>query len=124
VVPANDPLSDKIRPSSAAVFIKHQPDVDLRLLVPAVKDMVSHSIEGLSHDQVSLTLVPAREGALAHRAPRAADDGFPWPALPSATKAIVLALGCAALAALVVLPTLLRRNGLSFSTWWRQVRRG
>ncbi|HET7868300.1 MAG TPA: type III secretion inner membrane ring lipoprotein SctJ, partial [Burkholderiaceae bacterium] len=42
VIPANDPLSDRVRPSSAAVFIKHRPDVDLRLLTPAVKDMVAH----------------------------------------------------------------------------------
>ena len=60
VIPATDPLSDKIRPSSAAVFIKHRPDVDLRLLVPTVKDMVAHSIEGVTHDSVSLSLVEAR----------------------------------------------------------------
>ena len=59
VVPQDDPLSDKVRPSSAAVFIKHRPDVDLRLLAPAVKDLVAHSIEGLTPDQVSLTLLPA-----------------------------------------------------------------
>ncbi|MDK3024215.1 type III secretion inner membrane ring lipoprotein SctJ, partial [Cupriavidus taiwanensis] len=60
VIPASDPLSDKIRPSSAAVFIKHRADTDLRLLVPTVKDMVAHSIEGVTHDNVSLSLVEAR----------------------------------------------------------------
>jgi type III secretion protein J len=65
VIPANDPLSEKIRPSSAAVFIKHRPDVDIRLLAPAVKDMVAHSIEGLTHDQVSLSLFEARRPAIA-----------------------------------------------------------
>ena len=60
VIPANDPLSDKIRPSSAAVFIKHRPDVDLTLLAPMVKDLVAHSIEGLSYENVSLSLTEAR----------------------------------------------------------------
>jgi len=59
VIPQDDPLSDKVRPSSAAVFIKHRPDVDLRLLAPAVKDLVAHSIEGLQYDNVSLFLQPA-----------------------------------------------------------------
>jgi type III secretion protein J len=121
VVPANDPLSDKIRPSSAAVFIKHQPDVDLRLLVPAVKDMVAHSIEGLTHEQVSLTLFPAREGALRAAPARARADGtVPWPALPSGTRALLLALLAAAAAALAALPFLLKRRGLAFGDWLRQ----
>lgn len=60
VIPANDPLSDKIRPSSAAVFIKHRSDADLTLLAPMVKDLVAHSIEGLSYEDVSLTLTEAR----------------------------------------------------------------
>ncbi len=60
VIPANDPLSDKIQPSSAAVFIKHRPDVDLTLLAPMVKDLVAHSIEGLSYEHVSLSLTEAR----------------------------------------------------------------
>jgi type III secretion protein J len=61
VIPANDPLSDKIRPSSAAVFIKYSQDVDVRTLAPMVKDLVSHSIEGLSRDNVSLSLSEARQ---------------------------------------------------------------
>lgn len=60
VIPANDPLSDTIRPSSAAVFIKHRADIDLSILAPMVKDLVAHSIEGLSHEHVSLSLTEAR----------------------------------------------------------------
>jgi type III secretion protein J len=61
VIPENDPLSDTIRPSSAAVFIKHRADVDLSILTPMVKDLVAHSIEGLSHERVSLSLTEARQ---------------------------------------------------------------
>jgi type III secretion protein J len=120
VVPANDPLSDKLRPSSAAVFIKHSPDTDLRTLVPAVKDMVAHSIEGLTHEQVSLTLVESRRAA-----PLAADEarrdaGFfaVLPPLGQWALVIVCALGMAALA---TLPYLLRREGIDWRTWARRV---
>lgn len=56
VIPENDPLSEKVKPSSAAVYLKYQPGVDLRAMSPMVKDLVAHSIEGLSYDNVSLFL--------------------------------------------------------------------
>ncbi|OUM01958.1 type III secretion system inner membrane ring lipoprotein SctJ [Variovorax sp. JS1663] len=118
VIPANDPLSEKIRPSSAAVFIKHRSDVDLRLLAPAVKDMVAHSIEGLSHDQVSLSLFEARPLAAAPASGGAA--GAPVLGLFS-TRTAVLLLGLllAAAVCLMVLPALLRRQGLDWRSWSR-----
>jgi type III secretion protein J len=118
VVPANDPLNDKVRPSSAAVFIKHRPDVDLRLLAPTVKDMVAHSIEGLDHDRVSLSLFEARRG------PMPASD---LPARPlvagllsQQSTIVLIGLLVAAALCLVALPTLLRRQGLDWRTWARR----
>lgn len=117
VIPANDPLSDKIRPSSAAVFIKHRPDVDLRLLAPAVKDMVAHSIEGLSHEQVSLSLFESRRaGPVQPAAPAPAAA-----ALPTQTGVILIGLLLAAAVCVMVLPSLLRREGLDWRTWLRRV---
>lgn len=63
VIPENDPLADKIKPSSAAVYIRYKPGVDLRAMAPMVKDLVAHSIEGLQYDNVSLFLQPATEKA-------------------------------------------------------------
>lgn len=60
VIPRNDPLSDKVRPSSAAVFIKYRPGIDLRVMAPMVKDLVAHSIEGLTYNNVSLFLTAAQ----------------------------------------------------------------
>lgn len=59
VMPANDPLADKVKPASAAVFIKHDPNANVEALRPAIKDHVMRSIEGLNHDNISLTLVVA-----------------------------------------------------------------
>lgn len=122
VIPANDPLSDKIRPSSAAVFIKHRADVDLRMLTPAVKDLVAHSIEGLSHEQVSLSLFEARPqptsaGPAGAAAPR---PGLVFGVLPTQTAWVLLLLLLAAAACLVALPGLLRRQQLDWRTWVRR----
>jgi len=119
VIPANDPLSDKIRPSSAAVFIKHRADVDLRLLAPAVKELVAHSIEGLSHEQVSLSLFEARR-APPGKAAAAARSGMVFGVIPTQTAMVLLVLLLAAAACLMVLPGLLRRNGLDWRTWVRR----
>lgn len=123
VVPASDPLSDKVRPSSAAVFIKHRADVDLRPLVPAVKDLVSHSIEGLSHEHVSLSLFearlpPARAPAPGTTASRA--DLLGLGDLAPATIAAVVLLLAAGAACVVALPGLLRRSGQHAPTWLRK----
>ena len=121
VIPANDPLSDKVRPSSAAVFIKHRPDVDLRLLAPTVKDLVSHSIEGLSHDQVSLSLFEARTPAVS-AVPATSSSRSPllMGVLPMQTAVILLVLLLAAAVCLMVLPGLLRRQKLDWRTWVRR----
>jgi len=124
VIPANDPLSDKIRPSSAAVFIKHRPDVDLRLLAPAVKDMVAHSIEGLSHEQVSLSLFEAKRAGSLHAAAPEAAPGLPLlGGLPPQTALIVVVLLAMAGVCVLVLPALLRREGIDWRQWMRRVAR-
>jgi type III secretion protein J len=127
VIPTNDPLSDKVKPSSAAVFIKHRPDADLRLLTPTVKDLVAHSIEGLSADQVSLSLfetraAAARSGAASDEA--AGDGRLVLGVLTQRAALLVLGLLLAAAVALMALPSLLRRNGLDWRTFLqRQVLR-
>jgi type III secretion protein J len=119
VIPANDPLSDRVRPSSAAVFIKHRPEVDLRLLTPAVKDMVAHSIEGLTHDQVSLSLFEARVPAhsMAAADARARPPQVVAGVLPLQTAGILLLVLLAGAVCVMVLPGLLRRRGVSWQTF-------
>lgn len=59
VVPERNPLSDKLQPAAAAVFIKHRPDKDLAAQTAQIKALVVNSIEGLPYDNVTVALFPA-----------------------------------------------------------------
>jgi len=58
-LPEKNPLADKVPPASAAVFIKHRPDTDLRNQITQIKALVVNSIEGLAYDNVTVALFPA-----------------------------------------------------------------
>lgn len=64
VLPDQPQLGSPTRPSSAAVFIKHEPAIDLEYMVPQIRRLVSSSIEGLEYASVSVFLA---EGVAADR---------------------------------------------------------
>ncbi len=90
VLPNNDPLAQQIKPSSAAVFIKYRPDSDVGSLVPQIKTLVMHSVEGLTYDAVSVTAVPADPVELA-KSPR--KSSAPTVVLSAAIVFLICAAG-------------------------------
>jgi type III secretion protein J len=100
VLPNNDPLATSVKPSSAAVFIKHRRSVEIQTLVPAIKNLVVHAVEGLEYNQVTVTPVAAdvraAEAPLAHAGPAAAPGGVS--SMLAWSAALLLALGGAAAA--------------------------
>jgi type III secretion protein J len=91
-VPERDPLSDRPRPASASVMVKHRPGVDMSRHIGQIKALVVNSVEGLSYEHVTVSLFPAQESA----------GNSARPAPPSRTTGLVepggLALGAGGLA--------------------------
>ncbi len=76
VLPENNPLQEKTAPSSASVFIKHRPSLDLALLTPRIKALVANSIEGLNYDRVTVVLMESQMAANYGGAPLASSAKF------------------------------------------------
>lgn len=58
-IPNNDPMAEKIQPSSASVFILYKPNADIQSDAFQIKTLVANSVSGLSFDKVSLAMFPA-----------------------------------------------------------------
>ncbi|MET3444981.1 EscJ/YscJ/HrcJ family type III secretion inner membrane ring protein [Ralstonia pickettii] len=106
VIPENDPLADKAKPASAAVYIRYRPGVNLTAMAPMVKDLVAHSIEGLSYDNVSLFLQGAQPVPVDVRKGAALLGTF------STRNPLVWLLGLLIVAALVVTGLVAWRRGV------------
>jgi type III secretion protein J len=58
-VPEKDPLSDKVPPAAASVFIKHRANVNLQGQTGHIKALVVNSIQGLSYDNITVAFFQA-----------------------------------------------------------------
>lgn len=79
-VPERDPLAEKTPPSSASVFIKHRPGVDLNARLGQIKALVVNALPGLSYDNVTVALFAAEPLPTRPAAPEALGglDGVLW----------------------------------------------
>ncbi len=69
VLPERNPDAlDKtpLPPTSAAVFIKHRPDVDMGGQVSRIKRIVQNSVAGLPYEKISVALFPANSLQVRH----------------------------------------------------------
>lgn len=72
VLPDAPELGQAVKPSSAAVFIKHQPGTDLEFLVPQIRRLVSSSVEGLEYSAVTVVLTESQPSKQATTTPTSA----------------------------------------------------
>ena len=99
-MPQADPLSDKIRPSSASVFIKYRPGASPEKQIGAIKSLMVNAVEGLTYDNVTVAMFPAQP----------LPPALPPSALERLAKAVgLLALPAAVLAGAVLGWPVLRR---------------
>lgn len=106
VVPEEASFGKVTAPSSAAVFVKYQPGMDIEEAVPRIKTLVQNSVDGLRYDNISVALFPQRESVLA------TEFGVPSAARPQAAppwSRLTAALG------ILLMLTL----GTSVYLWWR-----
>ena len=110
VIPANDPLATRVKPSSAAIFIKHRSDANLQTMAPAIKNLVMRSIEGLEYEHISLTFVAAEEQSAKAGAAAAEQLAASRAGVGIAESGVVVVIG----GALTYLGLALRRRGFRF----------
>ncbi|MEI2384487.1 type III secretion inner membrane ring lipoprotein SctJ [Breoghania sp. JC706] len=70
VLPEDPGLGEQIKPSSAAVFIKHRIGVSLDFFVPQIRRLVANAIEGVEYENVSVVMVEAERPQVLNQQPR------------------------------------------------------
>ncbi|WP_378940840.1 type III secretion system inner membrane ring lipoprotein SctJ [Mesorhizobium sp. ANAO-SY3R2] len=122
VLPDQPQLGQPVKPSSAAVFIKHEPNVDLEFFVPQIRRLVSSSIEGMDYAAVTVVLTEALPSELSATAVDAqmvsvieglavkqSDASYFWQLVYGALAFIVVLLA-ATVASLIALIVVKRRS--------------
>lgn len=97
VLPENDPLRQNLVPSSASVFIRHDPKVAIDDKLASIKMLIANGVAGLAYDRVSVVVVPAERNAMALHGPTASSPlpqaGLPWPVILGALGGSALVAG-------------------------------
>ncbi|GMP12228.1 MULTISPECIES: type III secretion system inner membrane ring lipoprotein SctJ [Bradyrhizobium] len=122
VLPDSPTLGQPVKPSSAAVFIKHQPGVDLDFFQPQIRRLVSSAVEGLDYSAVTVVLMDAAPTKLSTAPttdrPRTIEV-LPGLSLVEGSQARFWQIASGTGALLVVL---LAHSLISLLSWWRSRR--
>jgi type III secretion protein J len=125
-LPHNDPLSSRVVPVSAAVFIKHLPALDIEMLTPNIKSMVMAAVEGLDYRNITLVAVRATADAAPVPVQLAHNGGF-MSAQAAGFEPVVPAAPAVRLGAGVGEPLVSAAAGVGLVAgigWWMRRRRG
>lgn len=84
VLPEDSQYGKTTKPSSASVFIKFRPGLDVEDAIPRIKMIVQNSVDGLSYDNISVALFPAKDTPPSVMTPAMEDKAdangkFGWP---------------------------------------------
>jgi type III secretion protein J len=90
VLPDNDLMKREVTPSSASVFLRYDEGSQASALVPQIKSLVANSVQGLTYDKVSVTLVPVPHTEPPRVPPPAADWRVPAASVVVATLLLAL----------------------------------
>ena len=58
-LPEKAPLEEETKPSRAAVFVYHSPDINLNPQIPVIKNLIVSSVESLNYEDVTVALFPS-----------------------------------------------------------------
>ncbi|WP_281646119.1 type III secretion inner membrane ring lipoprotein SctJ [Parendozoicomonas sp. Alg238-R29] len=117
VLPQDQSASEVSFPSSASVFIKYTPELELAGFVPKVKTLVANSIEGLSLDKITVSLFPSAQVATNRTLlPQELESVLSIDVTPESSSRLLLIMG--ALLSLFLIS--LGGCAVLFWLWWRE----
>ena len=116
VLPQDGGSNEDHFPSSASVFIKYTPELELAGFVPKVKTLVANSIEGLSLDKITVSLFPSSQVAPDRTLlPQEIETVLSIDVTPESSSRLLLMFG----ALLVMFLLALVGCGVLFWLWWQ-----
>lgn len=116
VLPETDMLGRDLKPSSASVFIRHDPNAPVDGFTGQIKLLIANSLEGLVYDNVTVVSVPAiQTNDTGYRPPEFAHVMGVWvhPASEQRLWVVLASLAATALIACLALGTFLVRGSLA-----------